>query len=139
MNHSIKTIFTFFIVFGFASNIQALLPMYKIPGNCNSWFKESPSDVLFKNSWAGCETSPNFWQDLQASALQNCAIETHLNTHETTCTIFANTKIVKLTFNTALLVSIVALGIAYKMGYFKKIKKYFNPCDDDSDETSNNE
>lgn len=139
MQHSIKTIFTFFIIFGFATNIHALLPIHKIPATFNHWIKESPSDILFKNSWASCETSNNFWQDPQVTCMQNCAIETHMNPDETSCTIFANTKIIKVSVNTALLITIVAFGIAYKTGCFAKIKKYFNPCDDeDYDENYNN-
>ncbi|MBP6892553.1 hypothetical protein KBB68_03145 [Candidatus Babeliales bacterium] len=121
----------FFIIFGFASNIHALLDIHRIPVTLNAWFKESPSNVIFENSWTSCKTSENFWRDPQAFLLQNCALETNINTHKSSCSIFANKKIITLTINTALLITIVAIAIAYKQGYFAKIKKYFNPCHDD--------
>ena len=128
MKFAKKIFFIFFIIFSFAPSIQALLPIHRFPGDFSAFIKEPACDILFKNSWAGCQTSTNLWNDPNASMMQNCAFETHINCNET---------IIKLTINTALLATIIALGIAYKIGYFEKIKKYFNPCDD-SDELSNN-
>lgn len=128
-----KYIILFLISCYFSSTIQALFPTYKTSPELNYlFFKETPQPC-----WLDYQTNQNQWHNSSESIIQNCAFEASINCNETTFIIFANTKMITLSINTKLLLTVTILAIAYKFNYFNKIKKYFIGCDDDAEQDNN--
>lgn len=131
-----KIILNLFIIFNFYASIYTLKPRYLMPQGAEQFvqpLKLNPQ-TLFQNAYFNCSSSCNPWQESEKSFMQNFSLETSINSSETTFTIFANSKIIKLSMNTLLLTTIITIGIAYKLGVFEKLKKYFNPCNQDDTE-----
>ncbi len=128
-----KHIVVFLISCHFSSTIQALFPIYKTPSAFNYLFLQETSQPC----WLDYQTNHNQWHNSSENIIQNCAFEASINYNETTFIIFANTKMITLSINTKLLLTVAILAIAYKFNYFNKIKKYFIGCNDDDDQDNN--